>query len=198
MKRLSQAARRLRAPAAGAMLALCVIAVFSVVTAKRLPMIAEAAAPARTAAYAPSYTVREGPEVVLVFIGASFCGAHKRPGFAETVEWAKVELARRTVAQGKQFSAVGISLDWKPAEALAFLERFGSFDQVSLGRNWTNDSALRYIWKDLPGEPVVPQILVIERYVETTPSIDIRDERVVKRIAGADQIATWVEQGAPL
>lgn len=198
MKRLFQAARRLRAPALGAVLALCVVAVFSFVSTKGPTMTVEAAAPATMAAYAPSYTVEQGPEVVLVFIGASFCGAHKRPGFAETVERAKVGLARRTVAQGKQFSAVGISLDWKPTEALAFLERFGSFDQVSLGRNWTNDSALRYIWKDLPGEPVVPQILVIERYVQTAPAIDIRDERVVKRIAGADQIAAWVEQGAPL
>jgi hypothetical protein len=136
--------------------------------------------------------------VVLVFIGASFCGAHERPGFAGVVERAKVELSRRAAAEGKQFSAVGVSLDWKPAEALAFLESFGSFDQVSLGRNWSNDSALRYIWKDLPGEPVVPQILVIERYVQTAPAIDVRDERVVKRVAGAEPIAAWVEQGAPL
>lgn len=192
----SRAVRRFRAPVAGVALAVCVAAGFSLAAGKDSPPVSAAAAPGTAAAYVPSYTVKAGPEVVLVFIGASFCGAQKRPGFAETVERAKVELSRRAAAEGKQFSAVGVSLDWKPAEALAFLERFGSFDQVSLGRNWTNDAALRYIWKELPGAPVVPQIVVIERYVRTQPRIDVRDERVVKRIAGADPIAAWVEQGS--
>ncbi len=198
MSELARAARRLAAPALGAALALCCVAAYSLLPAKEPPAAVAAAAPGSTAAYVPAYRLREGPEVVLVFIGGSFCGAHKRPGFAEAVERAKVELSRRAAAEGKQFSAVGVSLDWKPAEALAFLERFGSFDQVSLGRNWTNDSALRYIWKDYPGDPVLPQVLVIERSVRTAPAIDVRDERVVKRVAGADPIAAWVEQGAPL
>lgn len=197
MSGFTGAVRRLAAPALGAALALSCIAVYSLLLPERPPAVVAAATPA-AAAYVPAYTVKQGPEVVLVFIGASFCGAHKRPGFAAAVERAKVELSRRAAAEGRQFSAVGVSLDWKPAEALAFLENFGSFDQVSLGRNWTNDSALRYVWKDHPGDPVVPQILVIERHVQTAPAIDVRDERVVKRIAGADAIAAWVEQGAPL
>jgi hypothetical protein len=151
-----------------------------------------------TGAYVPDYEFRPGDEILLVFIGASFCGAQRKPGFPAVVEQAKVALARQARTRQVQFRAHAVSLDWKPAEAMAFLEHFGAFDEISIGSNWLNDGAVRYIWRDLPSEPAVPQIIVLQRHVETGGAVSVRDERVVRRLLGTDQITRWVNEGAQL
>jgi hypothetical protein len=162
------------------------------------PRAANGQAAAQTAAYAPSYDARTGREVVMVFIGASFCGAHLQPGFPEAIEQAKLGLRRQAQARGSGFRAVGVSLDWEPDSALVFLRRFGRWDEVSVGGNWVSEAALRYIWSDLPGPASVPQLLVIERQLENgETAVSVQGERLVRRLLGTDQIAAWVKSGAP-
>jgi hypothetical protein len=146
--------------------------------------------------YKPNYEFRSGEELVLVFIGASFCGAQREPGFPGVVERAKLAAARHAGQHRMQFRAHAVSLDWKPDEALAFLRHFGAFDEISIGSNWLNDGAVRYIWRDMPGQPAVPQILILQRHVETGGAVSVRDERVVRRIMGTAQITAWVNSGA--
>jgi hypothetical protein len=160
------------------------------------PPADSSAAPVK--AYTPDHEFRTGEELVLVFIGASFCGAQHKPGFPATVERAKVALVEQARARGVQFRAHAVSLDWRPADALAFLEHFGAFDEISVGSNWLNDGAVRYIWRDLPSEPAVPQLLLIQRHVETDGTVRVRDERVVRRLLGTDQITRWVDGGAQI
>lgn len=85
--------------------------------------------------YVPDYTLRTGDEVILVLVGASFCMAHRVPGFAQAVEDAKVQIRQQAKAGGRQFRAVGVSLDWKTDEVLEFLSAFGEFDELSVGSN---------------------------------------------------------------
>ncbi|HEX6369760.1 MAG TPA: hypothetical protein VF006_12645 [Longimicrobium sp.] len=148
--------------------------------------------------YVPDFEFRKGTEIVLVLVGAAFCGAQREPGFPQAVEEAKLRVQEQAKARGAQFRAIAVSLDWKTEEALAFLESFGAFDEIHVGSNWLNDGARRYIWADLPGEPVVPQVLVVEREIETEPAVQVRSERVIKRIAGAAPLITWVRAGAPM
>ncbi len=148
--------------------------------------------------YTPNYRLRTGNEILLVFVGGSFCRANRRPGFHQAVENAKLRVRDQAVARGRQFRAVAVSLDWKPTEALAFLDGFGNFDEVSVGSNWVNDSAIRYVWRDLPGDPTVPQLVVVERHVEVGRTVQVGSERVLKRVLGAEQIFDWARQGAPL
>lgn len=155
-------------------------------------------APRAVAKYTPSRTFASGREVVLVFIGASFCGAHRKPGFPDAVENVKVALVERAKAQDSRFRVMGIALDWDPAEGYAFLGRFGNFDQMAIGDNWLNESAVKYIWRDMPGRPAVPQILVIEREVVAGAAINVRGEKLLKRVAGSDAIMAWAAQHAPL
>lgn len=147
-------------------------------------------------AYVPDFEFRKGTEVVMVSVGAAFCGAQREPGFPQAVEEAKLRVQEQAKARGAQFRAIAVSLDWKTDEALAFLENFGAFDEIHVGSNWLNDGARRYIWADLPGEPVVPQVIVVEREIETEPAVQVRGERVVRRIAGAAPVITWVREGA--
>jgi hypothetical protein len=149
-------------------------------------------------AYVPDYELRKGKEIVLVLVGAAFCGAQREPGFPQAVEDAKLRVRDQAQARGAQFRAVAVSLDWKTDEALSFLEGFGAFDEVTVGSNWLNEGAQRYIWRDLPGPAAVPQLLVIEREVEIEPQVQVRNERVIKRIAGAPPVIEWVRAGAKI
>ena len=149
--------------------------------------------------YVPDYALRTGDEVVMVLVGASFCLAHRTPGFAQAVEDAKVHVQRQAKADGRQFRAMGVSLDWKTDEALEFLSAFGEFDELSVGSNWVNASAFRYIWSDHPGEPQVPQIVVVQRHVDAGDrTIRVSGERVIRRISGTDAILAWSRSGAAL
>lgn len=163
--------------------------------ARQAPRAADAPLARR---YVPDYELRKGTEVVLVLLGASFCGAQREPGFPQAVEDAKLRVQAQAKARGAQFRAVAVSLDWDTDEALGFLNGFGAFDEVTVGSNWLNEGARRYIWRDLPGPPVVPQLLVIERDLETVPEVRVSRERVVKRIAGTDPVMEWVRSGARL
>lgn len=148
--------------------------------------------------YVPDYEFRKGREIVLVLVGAQFCGAHRKPGFAQAVEDAKLRVQDQAKARGAQFRVVAVSLDWDTDEALAFLDGFGAFDEVTVGSNWLNEGARRYIWNDHPGPPVVPQLLVIERSLEIEPEVQVSGERVLKRISGTDLVMEWVKAGASL
>lgn len=174
-------------------------------TAQEKPGAATAAQPSgRSAkemavrAYVPDYELRKGREIVLVLVGAAFCGAQREPGFPQAVEDAKLRVREQAKARGAQFRAVAVSLDWRTDEAMSFLDSFGTFDEVTVGSNWLNEGAQRYIWRDLPGLPAVPQLLVIEREIEIEPRVQVRSERVVKRIAGAAPAMEWVKAGAKL
>lgn len=162
---------------------------------------AKARTPADTSTvdtYIPDYEFRSGPEIVLVFIGASFCGAQREPGFPAVVERAKLAVAGHARQRRQQFRAHAVSLDWKPDDALDFLRHFGAFDEMSIGSNWLNDGAARYIWRDLPGQPAVPQIVLLQRHIETGGAVSVQDEHVIRRIMGTEQIAAWVNSGAPI
>lgn len=149
--------------------------------------------------YSSDYRMGTGEELVLVLVGASFCRAHRQEGFPQAVEDAKVAVQRQAKAAGVQFRTIGVSLDWSPEEALAFLAAFGEFDEMSVGSNWVNDSAFRYVWNESNGDPVVPQLLVIRRRLDVQPrTIRITDERVVRVVRGADEILSWVRSGAPV
>ena len=148
--------------------------------------------------YQPEPSLESGDEVVMVFVGASFCNAQKIAGFPDVVEAAKMALRDRARARGQRFRAVGVALDWSPAEGLAFLGRFGEFDEVASGGNWIGDAATRYVWRDIPGSADVPQVIVLQRTVDAAAAIRITGDRELKRIVGARAIQDWVEDGAAL
>lgn len=165
-------------------------------TAARLA--AAAKAEAAHPVYQPAAAIRSGEEIALVFIGASFCNAHNTPGFPDVVETAKLRLQQHAQRAGMQFRAVGVALDWRTADGLAFLARFGAWDEVASGSNWISDAATKYVWRDIPGDANVPQLLVLRRTVQTGQAIRLGEDRMVKRISGTAAIQAWVAAGAML
>lgn len=143
--------------------------------------------------------LRTGDEIIVVFIGASFCGGTKRPGLKETVREMNRLLTERAHAVGYGSVTIGVALDWSIEEGLSFLREFGPFDEIAVGRNWLNVDAIRYIWKDLPGSPTLPQVVVVHRHVDVgAVAVDVGVERLLVRKLGADRIEQWVSAGAVL
>lgn len=164
------------------------------------PVAAALASPARSDAarsvYKPAGSLESGEEIVLVFIGASFCNALNTPGFPGVMEAAKLRVQEHARASGMHFRAVGVALDWRPADGMAFLARFGEFDEVTAGGNWASDGATKYIWRDLPGDADVPQVLVLRRSIRADRTIQVGEDHVLKRLLGTTAIQEWVAAGA--
>lgn len=151
-----------------------------------------------TAAYKPAYRLVSGRERVMIFVGASFCGAHREPGFPEAVERVKTRLQQDAQRSGATFRAIAVSLDWEPDSALAFLKPFGRWEELSVGGNWTNELALRFLWSGPSPEPTVPQVIVLERDVQAGASVRVSAPRELHRVVGAIPIRRWADSGAPL
>ncbi|HEX2092938.1 MAG TPA: hypothetical protein VHG28_11070 [Longimicrobiaceae bacterium] len=149
--------------------------------------------------YVPSARIELGTnhEIVLVFLGASFCGASQRKGFDEVVEQGKILLSNQAKKDGRTFRTIGVALDWDTDKGIEFLEEFGRFDEIAAGGNWGSDPAIKYIWRDLPGRSAVPQIVILERQIEETPrATEVTREVVLRRLHGIEEIESWVANGA--
>ncbi len=147
--------------------------------------------------YVPNSRLATGQELLMVFITASSCGASRDTELPALLERAKL-LARASVKEeDESFRAVAVALDWDVATGYAFLERFGQFDQVSVGANWMNEGSIKYIWRDVPGHATMPQVLLLSRNVVADSSgIHVGPERLLRRLVGTEEIRRWVESGA--
>ncbi len=149
--------------------------------------------------YRPSSADPKGPELIAVYISASWCAGNRAPGLHEAIDTLKLMLQRRAQRAGRQFRAVGVALDWNADSGLAYLKEFGAFDELLVGMNWSNLGAERYIWADSGATPGIPQVLVYEQSVtEGNPRMIFGPSRVLKRVYAGDSIVTWVHRGAPI
>lgn len=108
-----------------------------------------------------------------------------------------------------QISVVGVALDADPDAGLQFLLDLGdgtpsgAFDQISAGGSWLNEQAVRLFWRQQAAVAVIPQVIVIERRVDTGSylshaEIRVQDDTVVANPYGHEAILDWLEQGTPL
>ena len=140
-----------------------------------------------------------GDEIVTVFIGASFCGATKTPGLPQVIERMKQSLRDGAQKDHKRLVTVGVALDWAPEDGIEFLKHFGRFDELHTGRNWLNIGAVDYIWRGVPGTAGLPQVVVLERHVtQEKTGLAVTEDRLLRRLVGADQIREWVNSNTPL
>ena len=95
--------------------------------------------------------------------------------------------------------AVAVTTDWEPDSGYAYLRRLSKWNEVIVGRNWFNLGIAHYVWADTLTNPVVPEVILLERDTDMgTTRARIGNERVLARIVGADSILSWVRRGTPL
>lgn len=102
-------------------------------------------------------------EYVALLITSSWCPAATNPeGIAATRELINMH-AERAEERNAVFVRQAIVLDWNVQEGYDVAQSFGTFDEVSIGRNWINESAMTHIWNRDTAVPSVPQVVVFTR-----------------------------------
>lgn len=151
------------------------------------------------AAYRPSGSIATGKteEVVLVYIGSSSCGWSNVPELPGLVERMKRDLRAWSTDRELGFLAIGIARDINVAAGLRHIESFASFDEVMAGRSWANVGVQKYVYGELAGPGITPQVVIIHRRIEYhgTGKVAIESERVLARMAGLREITDWTVTG---
>lgn len=152
--------------------------------------------------YRPEYVRQPGRQIELVFVGSSACAWSTRDSLVASVRIMKRNLAEWSEARGLGFKAIGIAIDWSVPAGSAFLERFGLFDEVSIGYNWGNSLALKYLWDTPNVRAATPRLLIYERYNEapsdSTDALDFgeRERRLLAVGRGYRSIINWGQTGS--
>ena len=161
---------------------LCVATVWVVGNAVRHRSLSEAQAVPVTA---PASGSPRGVNEIAIFIGTHRCGVCARKDLPPLVR-AKIDSLRAAaVSRGSRFTAVGVAMDAPREDALRWIDRFGPFDQVSLGGNWMNEQVVRSVWQDEATVPAVPQLLLVRRTVAGTDTrLEVKADTVLERWLG--------------
>jgi len=140
-----------------------------------------------------------GPQIQVVLIGSAGCGASRQPAFVSAFRQIRARFEQLRGQTGMHVSFVGVALDRVIEDGLAFLSELGPFDQVSVGGDWLNDEAVRFLWRDLPGAGGIPQVLVVRRsLLKTSTWYRLGRDAVVLRKVGIEALSAWAMAGAPV
>lgn len=137
-------------------------------------------------------------EMQLVVIGSLTCHGADSPEFQTAVRKLQARARAEAEVTSVAVTVVGVGLDWAPSDGLKFFKRFGPFDMLLIGGNWLNEGAVKYIWRDLPGEPSVPQVLLVKRRIEVGGRMVVDSETVVWRLIGSDVVEQRANDSTPL
>lgn len=148
---------------------------------------------ARKPVYVSSFGLGSQQEAVAVLFVSSTCGATEDPAFPGTIGTLRRRLQNAARDGGVRPVLIGVGVDWEPGRGLETLHRLGTFDEVSSGRQWLGMGS-KFGVLDPRFELAVPQLVLIDRTVVLTPHrVEVRDERVISRIIGVQQINTFVQ-----
>jgi hypothetical protein len=141
-------------------------------------------------------TTIRGDELAVVLIVSPNCSACDNPHLPNVWSTIVDRYEAEATRQGARLSLTGVSISPDVHRGVSFLERFGTFHEISVGRGWENLGAMRYVTQGLMGPQSVPQVLVVRREVEESPSgrPTFSNELVVQRRIGLASIFSWALQ----
>jgi len=149
----------------------------------------------------------DATELVAVLITSSACGFctldNTKSMMGETID----RLNLKADSMGIGFMTIGVELNWVPEKGIKHLSEISSFDEIITGNSWFNTGGLKYIFDDIPGTPMVPQLVLTKRIydvnVDSLGMIDgiisgVKSEEELVRKLGVNGIQDWLEQGLPI
>jgi hypothetical protein len=141
----------------------------------------------------------DGTEIVAVFLVTEDCPAGSTPGFDEELKRAIASLRSETRSTGRRFIYVGAGLSANTRRTREFMARFGPYDELVVGRGWLNSAAVYYMWRDIPGQARVPQLVILQRSIEVLPEgTRVSPDSVLLRLSGVEAIRAWAAAGTPI
>lgn len=154
-------------------------------------------------AYARNRDLSQRGQLLLLFFGSSTCGFSNDPRLPSLLRQAKADVAAQASDEDLNFWTIGVALDWSLQAGEDHLDKFGYFDETSIGSNWANSLALQFIWSQPDPNGATPQVVVAYRELLTPATDSIAKvsadaETIVLRRVGLDEIKTWVDRGSPV
>ena len=151
------------------------------------------------AGYTGRPRLASGRQLVMVYVGASTCGASNMSHLPALIARAKEHLARTAAAQHLQFVTVGVAVDQQASNGLNHLVKFGLFDEVSVGNEWANTVAQQYVVDRFSGLVATPQLVLTQRDILADGGAPgVSHETLIARSVGVSEIERWVKSGTPL
>jgi hypothetical protein len=153
------------------------------------------------------FAAANGKHLIAYVVTASDCGWSTRPVVMRAVAGLRDRLRSVHGASFARVRVVGIALDEDVGAGLRFLNKLGfgegTFDQVMVGGSWLNEQIVRFVWRDTIAEAASPQIVVIERPIDTalyalTFKIVVNSDTVLANPVGNEQIIAWINNSVPL
>ncbi len=134
-----------------------------------------------------------GREWQVIFVASSHCPACNVPGLRQAVVDMIWELDRQVRSIGDKPTTLAAVTDDRHEDAIGFIRDYGEFDELHLGRNWLNQSVLKYMLRDHPGTGATPSVLIVTRAVELTGdgSFMVGPDSVVTRLVGPTAITDY-------
>jgi len=146
---------------------------------------------------APSF--RGGPELLAILFTSATCAAANEEDFPDLYDRVIRRLRADATTHEVHLATMGVAIDWDIDAGLQALRRLGRFDEIAVGRNWLNSTALRLLAPTAGGTPTIPQVIVVSRHVsQNSGQIETTEDDVVLRLVGPEAIVAWERDGASL
>lgn len=142
-----------------------------------------------------------GRQLVAFVFGGSRCRPCSSPEMTKAVRSLRAKLRESNRHAFSQTLVVGVAINTDLAEGMQYLAAFGleHFDEISVGKGWLNENAIRWLWSDTSTEVAVPRIVLVSRSLSARlDPIELRftTDSVVRVVSGVDNVVTWMTAGA--
>lgn len=133
---------------------------------------------------------------VVFYFGATSCAACNRPEVIQAVRSIKSGFEHVHTRFPAKF--VMVSMDEDIEEGIEFLEKYGYWDEVSVGSFYRNELVMRHVnTLEIPG---LPQVMVYENTYEDAEhgTKTVKETERVAQVMGGEGIVAWAEKDFPL
>lgn len=160
-------------------------------------------------AAANPFASANGTHLIAFVVTASECGWSNQPAVMDAIGALRTTIRSAHKESFAHVSVVGVLLDENLDEGLRFASDMGkgrldgAFDQLIIGGSWLNEQIVRMVWRDRVARAATPQVLVIQRSVNTQgyltdKRIFVEGDTVVANVVGGSDLLSWVSRGMPL
>ena len=150
-----------------------------------------------------------GSNLVAFVVTAADCGWSNSPTLIDAVGSLRQRLQAAHGRHYAHITIIAVVLDDTLDVGVQFLSKFGrgrldsAFDQVVVGGSWMNEEIVRFVWREHAARAASPQVIVVERSVNTDSYlsesvIGVQKDHVVANPRGTAEILDWIRNGAPL
>jgi hypothetical protein len=135
--------------------------------------------------------------LVVYYFGATSCGYCNLPANIEKIKQIRNEFFKKYRDFDTKY--VLVCMDRNIEEGLAFIKKYGYWDEISIGSFYNNELALNFLnTTKIPGVPHVMVYKDIYLKIEQFSIPVIKERKLLVDLVGGIQIGDWINKGYQL